>query len=194
MEPIIASNIILFDFDGTLSTPVFSSIDGAILPGQNTFADNFSLYQPKMHGDLISLNPYQRQQPVVGMPEIIDRLSRLEDVDLGVLSTCGQGSVEIFAKLEWLEHFYSSYDISDWKRCFYGVCKTEHKIDVIYRLYQEEYSKIIYVDDNLESLITIEQELRNRITDFNALYKHIKLYHVTTFIQKINGIIDKNFA
>ena len=164
--------LVLFDYDGTLSTPCFTEKDGRILPGKNTFYDNFKPYAEENP-------PYEKQPPVREMTRISENLYK-NGYELGVLSRCGQGSVEIFSKIDSLN---KNYPFRDWKENFYGVCCWEQKLDVIRALLEtEKYQEIWYVDDNLEILLNIESKLYTEETQLDV--NRIKLYHVTTFIEK----------
>ena len=166
--------LILFDYDGTLSTPCFTEKDGRILPGKNTFYDNF---KPYAEGN----PPYEKQPPIREMVRISENLYK-KGYKLGVLSRCGQGSVEIFSKVDSLN---KNYPFRDWKENFYGVCCWEHKLDVIRALLEtEKYQEIWYVDDTLDILLDIESKLYAAETQLDIDTDRIKLYHVTTFIEK----------
>lgn len=179
-------NIIFFDFDGVLATPVFAGESGSILNGGNTFRDNFALYtQEPSSAD--SISPYsQYQKPVRVMQEIIKRYAEEGKYELGVLSRCSNGSVEIFAKLDFLAKHYSSYLTYLWKSHFYGVSREEDKQEVLLKFAQdlETGSEIVYVDDSLEALISIDQFFRHEYPSaITGVCKKVFLYHLTTFVE-----------
>lgn len=170
-NPKAIKRLILFDFDGTLATPVFTDKKGGILGDHpNTF-----FYNMMEH---LNSDPYKKQEPFKAMVKKVKALAENKENTLGVLSTCGIGSVEIFSKLDFLKKYYPSIN---WKDNFYGVASTTEKADMLELLANiKDYDEIYYVDGNLESLIDIEALVPRHLLD-----EKISLFHVTTFVNDI---------
>lgn len=179
----------LYDFDGTLATAAFSKSPGSIMPCRNTFKDYFPYYTD-------GHTPYENQLPNHEMQEIIaDKVARYRriksighasDIQIGVLSACRFGSLEIFAKIDFLEKYYH-YDEIDWKKHFIGVPSEADKADALWTMYRK-HGFVTYVDDSLESLISIEKAVRDRFKSelmFSKMDSHpgINLYHLTTYVE-----------
>lgn len=163
--------LILFDFDGTLAIPVFTDKRGAIFGNRsNTF-----YYDMR---NLLSNDPYKTQEPFKAMVKKVKALAENEENTFGVLSTCGMGLLEINAKLDFLEKYYPGIN---WKDNFYSVPSSRHTEDMLSILASmKDYDEIYYIDDNLETLISIESYVPRHLLD-----KKILLFHVTTFVNDI---------
>ena len=133
---------------------------------------------------------------------VIKRLKK-EGNRILILSSCSSGSQEIFAKLDFLEKYMPGVvDRDD----FWGVNDSCQKGIVLNLLSEqsgvEGHGDIVYVDDNLESLIAIEDQCFGSHGDIVTAYNHIhdsykefldsyqydtlRLYHVTTFLNKFS--------
>ena len=176
-NPKAIKRLILFGFDGTLATPVFTDKRGAILGDHpNTF-----FYNMMEH---LNSNPYKKQEPFKAMVKKVKTLSENEENTIGVLSACSMGSVEVFSKLNFLNDYYPNDNYNpgiNWKDNFYGVASTTEKADMLELLANiKDYDEIYYVDGNLESLIDIEALVPRHLLD-----EKISLFHVTTFVNDI---------
>lgn len=166
----VIKRLILFGFDGTLATPVFTDKKGSILGDRsNTFYHNMKEY--------LSNNPYKKQEPFKAMVKKVKALAENEENTFGIVSTCRMGLVEISSKLDFLEKYYPGIN---WKDNFYSVTSDLDKADMIEILANmEDYDEIYYIDDNLKSLIEIENVVPRHLRD------KISLFHVTTFVNDI---------
>ena len=178
--------IYIFDFDGVISAPCFNSEEGTILAEPNDFKHN--IRKTKACYDEYS-------KPFMPIINIIKRLKK-EGNRILILSSCSSGSQEIFAKLDFLDKYMPGVvDRND----FWGVNDSCQKGIVLDLLFEqsgvEGHGDIVYVDDNLESLIAIEEQCFGSHGDIVTAYKEIldsykydtlRLYHVTTFLNKFS--------
>jgi len=169
--------IYIFDFDGVISTPRFNDKEGTIMVDPNDFENNIRKIRA-------CYDEYSK--PFVPVINVIKRLKD-EGNRILILSSCSRGSQEIFAKLDFLDRYMP--DVVD-RDDFWGVNSSDQKGTVIKFLvdeicheeknYREHFA---YIDDNLESLIDIEQE----ILELNEFDRRVDLYHVTTFLDKFSN-------
>ena len=167
-------NIIVFDFDGVLSTPVFSPYKGKVMEHKNNFEENYKI---------IDKSYKEWGKPVHGMQELVEALFNT-GYELRVLSSCSRGSKEIFAKIDFLNKYYPGCFLKD---NFYGVFNTEQKKLILKQWIDNEIKhdnkNIFYVDDNLEMLIDIEAELSPLLSELTS--NNLYFYHNTTFITEL---------
>lgn len=170
-NPKTIKRLILFDFDGTLTTPVFTDKKGGILGNRrDIFSSNMK--------ELLTNNPYKKQEPFKAMVKKVKALAKNEENTFGILSICSMGLIEISSQLDFLEKYYPGIN---WKDNFYGVPSDMRKADMLEILADmEDYDEIYYIDDNLGSLIDIEDMVSRRPLD-----EKISLFHVTTFVNDI---------
>lgn len=203
--------LILFDFDGTLACPTFSKDKHCVGVGDNTFISNFK--------NIYEKHCYSNMKPVVHMKEIIEKITKkYAHWELGVLSSCPRGSVEIFDKVKFLDKYYNIFkeptDIegySKWQQYFFSTQDSKQKIEILAELgerYKDEFDVIIYVDDTLDTLIDAEKVLSSVMTKegkkafvvgsertpiSQSPIMRFCLYHVTTFLTEFSSddMIDK---
>lgn len=159
----------IFDFDGTIALAKFTDENGSILNCQNT-PENISFRN-------CTQNIYDKNP---GIKIIIENIKNLlEKGEKIVVLSKASDSLEYEYKKKWLSEKIAPVGLLDNNFSLICTGTTQAKLGIIRFLSIKD--KILYIDDNLESLIEIEEFVKKN----HNVFGFVDLKHISTYLNEI---------